>query len=207
MQRWSQDKSFKGEGRRQVWRGHSVSEINCDCIHISNRSKHESRKLNYIKQKILKLKRLSPTKLVSAHQGLDLIKQNLLSWWWATCETCKSGSFITQVDTRLHRGILGICVIGGQQDIYLTVPASVQCLELTMSVVMGINNADPWPDKNSLSPWLPSQHRALCSTHISHYMPHNRLAGFCCNEMYIAHVNTMTDIPSVAIEWIYIPTF
>lgn len=65
------------------------------------------------------------------------------------CELC---SFITQVDIGLHRGILRICAIGGQQDIYLTAPASVQCLELTMSVVMGINNADPWPNKNSLSP-------------------------------------------------------
>lgn len=56
---------------------------------------------------------------------------------------CKSSSFITQVDARLHGGILGICAVGGQQDIYLTAPASVQCLELTMFVVMGINNADP----------------------------------------------------------------
>lgn len=65
---------------------------------------------------------------------------------------CKSGSFITPDDTRLHGGILGIYAVGGQQDIYLTATASVQCLEMTMSVVMGINNADPWPDKNSLSP-------------------------------------------------------
>lgn len=65
------------------------------------------------------------------------------------CELC---SFITQVDIGLHRGILRICAIGGQRDIYLTAPASVQCLELTMSVVMGINNADPWPNKNSPSP-------------------------------------------------------
>lgn len=65
---------------------------------------------------------------------------------------CKWCSFITQVDTGLHGGILGICAAGGQQDIYLTAPASMQCLQLTMPVVMGINNADPLPDKNSVSP-------------------------------------------------------
>lgn len=115
---------------------------------------------------------------------------------------CESGSFITQVDTRLHGGILWICAVGGQQDIYLTAPASVQCLELTMSMVMGINNADPWLHKNSLSPWLASQHCSLCSTLISHYTARNSLAllmlvecwGLCCNEVCIACVNRMTDI-------------
>lgn len=85
----------------------------------------------------------------------------------SSCDARRSGSFITQVDTRFHRGILGLCATGGQWDIYLTAPASVQCLELTMSVVMGINNADPRPDKNSLLPWLPPQHCSLCSTSIS----------------------------------------
>lgn len=107
------------------------------------------------------------------------------------CELC---SFITQVDTGLHGGILGICAVGGQQDIYLTAPASVQCLELTMSVVMGINNADPWPDKNSLSSWRSSQHCAICSTHISIICSMwVECWGFCRNEIYIPRVNRMTD--------------
>ncbi|CAB1450768.1 unnamed protein product [Pleuronectes platessa] len=67
----------------------------------------------------------------------------------------------TVVDAKLRGGISGICAAGGQQDIYLTAAASAHCLELTMSVVMGINNADPWPDKSSLPPRLSSQHRGV----------------------------------------------
>lgn len=79
---------------------------------------------------------------------------------------CESRSFIKKEDIGLHGGRRGICAIGGQRDIYLTAPAAVRCRELTMSEVMGINNADAWPNKNSLPPWLFSKpNAALTSPH------------------------------------------
>lgn len=80
---------------------------------------------------------------------------------------CESRSFIKKRDIGLHRSIRGICVIGGQRDISLTAPAAVRRRELTMSEVMGINNADAWPNKNSPPPRLFSERAAKRSSHIS----------------------------------------
>lgn len=74
-------------------------------------------------------------------------------------------------------------------------PVSVQCLELTLSVVMGINNAMAWPIKKTLPVSLTAL-IALCLMQSSHLTLH--VTQHVMSHLYGSHVSALMRHPVLA---------